>query len=109
MPAEGLSQPSRSPSCSIEILAIDPTCQRKGLGRKLLQMSFAALQPITALHFWTADPQAALFYEKLGLVAERRFTRVDSPLVPCQGGFQQHWNLQIAENGEIREFVFSGK
>jgi len=105
MPAEGISL-SDSPAYSIEILAIDPACQRKGFGRKLLEMCFAAMQPITALHFWTSDPQASLFYEKLGLVAERRFTRVDSPFVPCQGGFQQNWNLQDAENGEIREFVY---
>lgn len=56
------------------IVAVDPTAQGQGLGRKLLEPTIAEADRVSATcYLETFSPRNLPFYERLGFVTEARF------------------------------------
>lgn len=65
------------PHWQINVLGVDPSCQRRGVGRALLQHSFGQIEPQhLPLYVITHNPANVPYYEQHGFRAVRQ--RVDS-------------------------------
>lgn len=81
----------------LSIVAVDPTAQGQGLGRKLLEPTIAEADRISATcYLETFSPRNLSFYERLGFATAARFTEpttgadyavmVRHPIAPTENG-----------------------
>lgn len=81
----------------LSIVAVDPTAQGQGLGRKLLEPTIAEADRLSATcYLETFSPRSLSFYERLGFATEGRFAEpttgadyalmVRYPIAPTKNG-----------------------
>ncbi len=93
------------PSMSAEVLAVHPDFRGRGFGRLLIARALAALGPGSALHFFTSEPSACAFYERLGLQLGRCRLRTAGPVEGNRTQRSQMWYLEEKTEGNLREYI----
>ncbi len=84
----------------LSIVAVDPTAQGQGFGRKLLEPTLAEADRVSATYLETFSPRTRSFYERLGFATQVRFAEpttgadyalmVHSPSAPMENDVPSH-------------------